>query len=231
MKNRFALTLMATLICSTLTMAQLQKLPAPAKTGGKPVMEALWDRASDTEFSDKMLSDQDLSNLLFAAIGVNRPADGKLTSPTATLTAGIDAPSVNVYAGIPVTLTSTCSESAVKTMWNAAGANLNKENALKQVAKGDHRGLVADRQDWAKAAPVSILIVADETKFGSSDARAKVTMGTDAGIVSENINLFCAGMGLVTRPRMTMDVPAIKKLLKLSDSQVPLLNNPVGYAK
>ena len=30
-----------------------------------------------------MLSDQDLSNLLFAAIGVNRPADGKLTSPTA----------------------------------------------------------------------------------------------------------------------------------------------------
>ena len=87
------------------------------------------------------------------------------------------------------------------------------------------------RQDWAKAAPVSILIVADETKFGSSDARAKVTMGTDAGIVSENINLFCAGMGLVTRPRMTMDVPAIKKLLKLSDSQVPLLNNPVGYAK
>ena len=76
MKNRFALTLMATLICSTLAMAQLQKLPAPAKTGGKPVMEALWSRASGTEFSDKMLSDQDLSNLLFAAIGVNRPADG-----------------------------------------------------------------------------------------------------------------------------------------------------------
>ena len=44
MKNRFALTLMATLICSTLAMAQLQKLPAPAKTGGKPIMEALWDR-------------------------------------------------------------------------------------------------------------------------------------------------------------------------------------------
>ena len=78
MKNRFVLTLMATLICSTLAMAQLQKLPAPAKTGGKPVMEALWSRASGTEFSDKMLSDQDLSNLLFAAIGVNRPANGKL---------------------------------------------------------------------------------------------------------------------------------------------------------
>ena len=197
MKNHFALTLMATLICSTLAMAQLQKLPAPAKTGGKPVMEALWDRASGTEFSDKMLSDQDLSNLLFAAIGVNRPADGKLTSPTAR-----NFQEIRVFV-----FTS------------------------KGVSEYDHRALVADRQDWAKAAPVSILIVADETKFGSSDARAKVTMGTDAGIVSENINLFCAGMGLVTRPRMTMDVPAIKKLLKLSDSQVPLLNNPVGYAK
>ena len=204
MKNRFALTLMATLICSTLAMAQLQKLPAPAKTGGKPVMEALWDRASGTEFSDKMLSDQDLSNLLFAAIGVNRPADGKLTSPTAR-----NFQEIRVF------------------VFTSKGVS----ESLKQVAKGDYRGLVADRQDWAKAAPVSILIVADETKFGSSDARAKVTMGTDAGIVSENINLFCAGMGLVTRPRMTMDVPAIKKLLKLSDSQVPLLNNPVGYAK
>ena len=98
-------------------------------------------------------------------------------------------------------------------------------------AKGDHRGLIADRQEWVKGAPISILIVADETKFGSNDARAKVTMGTDAGIVSENINLFCAGMGFVTRPRMSMDVPAIKKLLKFSESEVPLLNNPVGYSK
>ena len=147
MKNRFALTLMATLICSTLAMAQLQKLPAPAKTGGKPVMEVLWDRASGTEFSDKMLSDQDLSNLLFAAIGVNRPADGKLTSPTAR-----NFQEIRVF------------------VFTSKGVSeyLNKENALKQVAKGDHRGLVADRQDWAKAAPVSILIVADETKFGSS---------------------------------------------------------------
>ena len=42
MKNRFALTLMVTLICSTLAMAQLQKLPAPAKTGGKPVPAWAW---------------------------------------------------------------------------------------------------------------------------------------------------------------------------------------------
>ena len=210
MNNHFALTLMATLICSTLAMAQLQKLPAPAKTGGKPVMEALWDRASGTEFNDKMLSDQDLSNLLFAAIGVNRPADGKLTSPTAR-----NFQEIRVF------------------VFTSKGVSeyLNKENALKPVAAGDHRALIADRQEWAKTAPVSLLLVADEVKFGSSDANAKAAMAIDAGIVCENINMFCAGMGLVTRPRMSMNTAAIKQLLGLDDKQTPLLNNPVGYAK
>lgn len=210
MKNRFVFAFVATLLCSTLCVAQVQKLPAPAKSLGKNVMEALWSRSSSTEFSDKMLSDQDLSNLLFAAIGVNRPSEGKITSPTAR-----NFQEIRVF------------------VFTAKGAfeYLNKENALKQVAKGDHRRLIADRQDWAKTAPVSLLIVADEKKFGSSDSHAKLAMGIDAGIVSENVNLFCAGAGLVTRPRMTMDIPAIKKLLKLSDQETPLLNNPVGYAK
>lgn len=108
---------------------------------------------------------------------------------------------------------------------------LNKENALKPVAAGDHRALIADRQEWAKTAPVSLLLVADEVKFGSSDANAKAAMAIDAGIVCENINMFCAGMGLVTRPRMSMNTAAIKQLLGLDDKQTPLLNNPVGYAK
>ena len=210
MKKQIVFMLLTTLLCSALSMAQVQKLPAPAKSLGKNVMEALWSRSSGTEFSDKMLNDQDLSNLLFAAIGVNRPSEGKITSPTAR-----NFQEIRVF------------------VFTAKGVSeyLNKENSLKQVAKGDHRGLIADRQDWAKTAPVSLLIVADEKKFGSSDTHAKLAMAIDAGIVSENVNLFCSGAGFVTRPRMTMDIPAIKKLLKLSDAETPLLNNPVGYAK
>jgi len=56
-------------------------------------------------------------------------------------------------------------------------------------------------------------------------------MGVSAGIVSENIKLFCAGTGLVTRPRMSMDTQAIKDLLGLDETQPPLINNPVGYAR
>lgn len=54
-------------------------------------------------------------------------------------------------------------------------------------------------------------------------------MAADAGIVCENINLFCSSAGLSTVPRASMDTEAIKKLLSLPDSQIPMLNNPIGY--
>ena len=53
----------------------------------------------------------------------------------------------------------------------------------------------------------------------------------DAGIVSQNINLCCAGIGLSTVPRASMDQAALKKILKLTDNQVLMMNNPVGYPK
>ncbi len=190
-------------------MAQNVKLPAPQKKGGKTVVETLWNRASGTEFSDKMLSNQDLSNLLFAAIGVNRD-NGKLTSPTAS-----NKQEIRLF------------------VFTAEGVSeyLNTENSLKPLLTGDHRPLLAGHQEWVKSAPVILLIVADETKFGRNDERAKNIMAIDAGIVCENINMFCAGTGLVTRPRGSMDVAAIKSLLNFDDSLTLLLNNPVGYPK
>ena len=53
----------------------------------------------------------------------------------------------------------------------------------------------------------------------------------DAGIVSQNINLFCAANGLATVPRASMDGDGIRALLNLDASFLPALNNPVGYAK
>ena len=200
---------MAAMLCTSVSKAQNVQLPAPATMGGKGVVETLWNRQSGTEFSDKMLSQQDLSNLLFAAIGVNRE-NGKLTSPTAS-----NKQEIRIF------------------VFTAEGVSeyLNVENGLNPVATGDHRGLIAGMQNWVKTAPVVLLIVADGQKFGRTDERAKTMMAVDAGIVSENINIFCAGTGLVTRPRASMDTEAIKSLLGLDDSQLPLLNNPVGYGK
>ncbi len=51
----------------------------------------------------------------------------------------------------------------------------------------------------------------------------------DTGIVSQNISLFCAATGLGTRPRASISKDKIRELLKLKDTQYPLLNHPVGY--
>ena len=205
----FISSIMATMIFASACTAQDVQLPAPQKAGGKTIIESLWSRQSGNEFSDRKLSDQDLSNLLFAAIGVNRE-DGRITSPTAR-----NFQEIRVF------------------VFTADGVSeyLNKENKLKHLADGDHRDLVAGQQDWVKGAPVSLVIAADEKKFGSSDERSKLMMAVDAGIASENINIFCAGTGLVTRPRGSMDHDGIKKLLNLDDSITLLMNNPVGYAK
>ena len=106
-----------------------------------------------------------------------------------------------------------------------------KAHALNPIAKGDHRGAVGAGQDFVKEAPVSLVLVSDLSRFGNVGDHTKLMAAMDAGIVSQNINLCCAGIGLSTVPRATMDQAALKKILKLSDSQVLMMNNPVGYPK
>ena len=186
------------------------KLNAPDKTRGSVVMKALTDRMSVREYDSKALSLQDLSDLLWAANGVNRE-DGRRTAPTASNRQEID-----VYAIF------------------AEGAYFYdaQAHALKPVAKGDYRGLVAMSQDFAKTAPVSLLIVMNLEKMGDPTVeQTKLMCAVDAGIVCQNINVFCAAVGLSTVPRATMDRAELQKVLKLSPTQLPIMNNPVGYKK
>lgn len=194
-------------LLSTVAVAQTT-LPAPNKAKKTmTVMEALSTRHSVREYSSKELSAQELSDLLWSAIGVNRP-DGHITSPTA-----MNKQEIRVF------------------VFTAKGVSeyLPQKNQLVEVAQGDHRDIVAANQAFAKTAPVSLVLVADLDKFGSNADHAKMMAAVDTGIVSENINLYCAAAGLATVPRGTMDQKAIKALLKLNDNQIPLINNPVGY--
>ena len=85
--------------------------------------------------------------------------------------------------------------------------------------------------------PVVLVLAADHAKFAEASAQMGFDMSTmipgmaamDAGIVSQNINLFCAGNGLATITRGLMDQKALREALKLKDSQHLLLNNAVGY--
>jgi SagB-type dehydrogenase family enzyme len=186
------------------------KLVAPAKSGGEPLMKVFNDRKSDREFAPDKLNPQDLSDLLWAANGINR-ADGKRTAPSCR-----NFQEVEVYVLLP--------EGAY--VYDA------KEHTLNLVATGDHRGALAGGQDFVKAAPVGIVLVADLSRFGGQiNEQVKLMASVDVGIVCQNINIACAGLGLATVPRASMDEVALKKILGLNDTHLLLMNNPVGYPK
>ena len=181
--------------------AQTTKLPTPdMKRQTISVMETYKQRKSVREYSAKALSEQDLSDLLWAAQGQNRE-DGHLTSPTA-----MNRQEIRLYV---------FTEKSV--------------SLYDPQASGDHRGIMASGQDFVKNAPVVLLMVADMDKFRSNNQHAQWMVAVDTGIVCENINLFCSAAGLCTVPRGTMDSKAISTLLGLNDNQIPLINNPVGY--
>ena len=204
---------MATMVASS-SPAQDIKLPAvDKKQKSLSVVEALATRHSVRTFSSKELTNQELSNLCWAACGVSRNNDFR-TAPSARNRKEIRLyvfTTKGVYEYQPV------------------------ENLLKERAKGDHRKLVAGSkafsQDFVLEAPVSLVMVVDLEKLGGQDERTKMMGCVDAGNVSENINLYCQSVGLCTVPRATMDIDGIRSLLGLTEKQIPVMNNPVGLPK
>lgn len=190
--------------------AQNVKLPEPDKNVSMTLYQALQQRKSVREYSTKDVDDMKLSQLLWAAVGINRP-DGHLTAPTA-----INAQDITVYV---------CRK-------DGAYLYVAKDNTLQKVSDKDLRKSVASAQAFAADAPISLVIVTDNAKFrGGSTNGPTISGAIDAGYVSQNIDLACEALGLCTVPRATMDKEALKKELKLTDSQNPILNHPIGYKK
>ena len=199
------------IMASTLFVsAQNIKLPEPDKNVSMTLYQALQQRKSVREYSTKDIDDMKLSQLLWAAVGINRP-DGHLTAPTA-----INAQDITVYV---------CRK-------DGAYLYVAKDNTLQKVSDKDLRKSVASAQAFAADAPISLVIVTDNAKFrGGSTNGPTISGAIDAGYVSQNIDLACEALGLCTVPRATMDKDALKKELKLTDSQNAILNHPVGYKK
>ena len=184
------------------------RLPQPKwddNNGGMATLvEVLKNRRSEREYSKEALSDQVLSNVLWAACGINRPAEKKITAPSA-----INAQDVIVFV---------CrSDGAFR--YDA----LN--NTLIKVSSKDLRKDVAANQAFSAVAPVSLVLVSDLNKFRSPRAELGAM---DAGYVSENICLICTAMGLKTVPRATMNKEVLAKELGLIDNQILELNHPIG---
>lgn len=166
------------------------KLNDPSVTRGADIMKVLRERRSTRSFSDKELSKQDLSDLVWAANGINRPESGKRTAPSA-----MNRQDIKVYVCL------------------GSGAYLYepKTNTLRFLSEGD--------TTFAKAPAVIVLVADEDGKMGA----------VDAGIVSQNISLFCSGAGLATYPRAGFDEQYLRRVLKLGEKQTIMLCHPVGY--
>lgn len=196
---------------STFAADKVIRLPKPDMNRAGTVMKALADRHSTREYAVRALNMDDLSDLLWAANGINRPADGKRTAPSA-----LNKQDIDVYVVLP--------EGAY--LYDA------KAHQLNLIAQGDQRAAVAGGQAFVKTAPVSLVLVSDLSRLGDAqNANTRLTGAMDAGIVSQNISIFCSAANLATVPRASMDVAKLKSILKLTDSQLPLMNHPVGYLK
>ena len=208
-------TLLTVFACS-LSAQDLKpvQLNEHTKVRGVSVMEAFQNRQSTRAFSPKELTLQDLSDLLWAANGINRPESGKRTAPSA-----VNAQDVDIY------------------VCRADGAYLfdAATNTLKPVTGQDTRTLIEGQRP--SGAPVILLLVSDMSRYkgynpeSKDNSRLKEMGCIDAGIVSQNIGIFCAGVGLCTVPRAGMNQAELRKVLQLREAQILWLNHPVGYSK
>jgi SagB-type dehydrogenase family enzyme len=210
---KLGLILMATLSMAISCFAQELKpitLPKPITEGGKPLMQCLKERHSTREFSPGALSQQTLSNLLWAAWGINRSEGDKRTAPSA-----MNRQEISVYVTLPEGV----------YLYDA------KANELKPILAGDHRA-AAGKQDFVAVAALNLIYVADFTKMGDGSPDDKTLYSAaDAGFIAQNVYLFCASEDLACVVRGWVDRAELGKLLGLPPEQKIILAQTVGLPK
>ena len=182
-------------------------LPEPQRTGGMPLFEALDNRQSTRTYSPHALNMHELSNLLWAASGVNRE-DGRRTAPTARNWQQID-----IY------------------VITASGWYLydHTDHALRKYGDQDLREH-AGTQDFVTTAPLNLIYVSDHDRMkGASPENREFHSATDVGFVAQNVYLFCASEGFATVVRGLVDREKLHQVLNLRPSQHVVLGQTIGH--
>lgn len=186
------------------------KLPEPQMGAGKPLMQVMKERRTGREFSEKEIPLQVLSNLLWAANGVNRTDSGKRTAPSA-----MNWQEIDIYVAMPTGL----------YLYDAG------KHELEFVLGEDIRHMTGT-QEFVKAAPVNLVYVADLKKIGDRPDDVKnFYSAVDTGFISQNVYLFCASEGLSTVVRGSIDRTAMAEAMKLGSEKKITLAQTVGYPK
>lgn len=186
-------------------------LPKPQTQGGMPLMEALSKRKSMRNFdSSKSFSHQMLSNLLWAANGVNRPESDRRTAPSA-----VNWQQIEIYVAIKEGV----------YYYNY------KTHSLDLVEAGDYRKEMGKQIFLGDASAVLVYVADIEKMEGASEKAIDFYSATDCGNVCQNVYLFSASEGLATVEIGMIDREQIAKRLKIKEKTKVILSQPVGYSK
>lgn len=186
------------------------QLPPPQTEIGKPLMQVLKLRQSSRNFDTKPLPLQELSNLLWAAYGINRSEDGKRTAPSA-----MNWQEIDIYVAMQ----------KGTYMYDA------KSNSLLLITEKDLREATG-KQSFVKEAPLNLVYIADEKRMTRANEEDKIRWSSaDAGFIAQNVYLYCASQGLAVVVRGMVDRETLTKELKLRPEQKIILSQTVGYPK
>ena len=200
---------MAAMPMATAFAQETKMLPAPRKEAGKPLMQVLQGRRSIREYSQRPLSAQTLSDLLWAAYGVNRPS-GDRTAPYWRHIMVID-----VYAAM------------------ADGVWLYdpKQHALRAHLDIDIRAQTGV-QDFVATAPLNLVYVVHGERMKDVSAEDRRLYGSvDAAFAGQNVYLYCASEGLASVFRGAVDYAKLGRAMRLGDGQFVAFAQTVGYPR
>ncbi len=205
MKSYFFI--IVSLILITGLQAQDISLPAPQKEGGMPLMEALNNRQSARSYSEKPLSNQMLSNLLWAAWGINRSEDGRRTAPSSH-----NEQNTVLYCAL------------AEGLYTYEAQN----HSLVLVTKKDIRAETGT-QDYVKSASLNLMYVAKGDSAANWDETRINAACVNAAFIAQNVYLFCASEGLSCVVRESFDGEKLQEIMQLGTDKVSILAQSVGF--
>ena len=185
------------------------ELPKARTEGGMPLMQALKLRHSTREYSDRELPLQVLSDLLWAAFGINRPS-GDRTAPYWRHIMVIDL-YVSLREGVWVY------EPKSQVLLPHLAADIRAQTGL---------------QDFVGVAPLNLIYVAHGERMpDQSPQERRLYASVDAGFIGQNVYLYCASQGLASVFRGAVDYAALARALKLPEQQFVTFAQTVGYPR
>jgi SagB-type dehydrogenase family enzyme len=197
-------------------MIKMTNLPKPQKELEFPLMKALELRRTKRKWKDSSLSDQEISNILWAACGITM-VETKVSKSKRTAPSARNAQTVKIYVALD------------KGLFQYD----EKNHALILLKEQDVREHISN-QKMMKSAPVGLIYVADYSRLkgyiGTNDHQKWFVAGTETGFISQNVYLYCASAKLSTAVIGLVDRDKLHKIMELPDYEKVVYTQVIGVS-